>query len=162
MSTTLVRAAELVAAIGTSLVGGVLFSFSTFTMQGLARLPAPQGMAAMQSINTTAVRPPLMAAMFGTGAVCAALATRGFGWWGEERSPLLVAGSALYLIGVIGVTTVANVPLNNALATVDPDAPTASRFWHSYVRRWTRWNHARTLSSLAAGATFVVAAAANR
>jgi uncharacterized membrane protein len=36
-------------------------------------------MAAMQSINTTAVRPPLMTAIFGTGVLCAALAARGLG-----------------------------------------------------------------------------------
>jgi len=163
MSTTLVRVAESVAAIGTGLVGGVFFSFSTFTMQGLARLPAPQGMTAMQSINITAVRPPLMTALFGTGALCAALAARGLGWGGgEERSPLLVAGAGLYLVGAIGVTLVANVPLNNALAAISPQAGEASPFWATYVHRWTRWNHVRTVSSLAAAATFVVAAASSR
>jgi uncharacterized membrane protein len=81
-------------------------------MQGLARLPAQLGMAAMQSINTTAARPPLMTAIFGTGALCAALAARGLGWWSEESSPLLVAGAGLYLVGVIGVTAVVNVPLD--------------------------------------------------
>jgi uncharacterized membrane protein len=162
MSTTLVRVAEVVAGIGTSLVGGVFFSFSTFTMQGLARLPAPQGMSAMQSINITAVRPPLMTALFGTGALCAALATRGLGWWGEERSPLLVAGAGVYLVGVIGVTAVANVPLNNALAAISPLVGEASPFWATYVQRWTRWNHVRTVSSLAAAATFVLAAASHR
>ena len=149
---------DAAAAVGSGAVGGVFFSFSTFTMQGLARLPAQLGMAAMQSINTTAVRPPLMTALFGTGAVCAALAARGLGWWGEDRFPLLLAGAALYLVGVIGVTVIGNVPLNDALAAADPRAGTAAPFWATYVRSWTRWNHVRTLCSLAAAATFAVAA----
>ena len=32
----------------------MFFAFSTFVMQALDRLPAPQGIAAMQSINVTA------------------------------------------------------------------------------------------------------------
>jgi uncharacterized membrane protein len=150
------------AAVGCGAVGGVFFSFSTITMQGLARLPAHLGMAAMQSINTTAVRPPLMTALFGTGALCAVLAARGAGWWGEKGSPLLVAGAGLYLVGVIGVTAAANVPLNNALAAISPVTGAASPFWVTYVHRWTRWNHVRTVSSLAAAATFVLAAASSR
>jgi len=150
------------AALGCGLVGGVFFSFSTFALQGLTRLPAPLGMAAMQSINTTAVRPPLMTALFGTGAVCAALAARGLGWWGDDRSPVLAAGAVLYLTGVIGVTAAANVPLNSALAALDPHSPPSARAWSAYLRRWTRWNHVRTLSSLTAAATFVVAATADR
>ena len=49
-----------------SLVGGVLYAFSSFVMSGLRQLPPAQGMAAMQSINVTAVRPGLMIPFFGT------------------------------------------------------------------------------------------------
>ena len=68
MTTTL----TFISAIGCGLVGGVFFAFSTFVMQGLGRLPAPQGAAAMQAINVTAVTPVFMAALFGTAAVCIA------------------------------------------------------------------------------------------
>lgn len=63
------RAAHLLtvaAVLGCGLNAGVFFAFSGFVMAALRRLPAPQGIAAMQSINVTAVRPPLMAALFGT------------------------------------------------------------------------------------------------
>ena len=73
----------------------------------------------MQSINVTAVRPPLMLAMFGTAAVCVAAVVAavagdggGTGW--------VVAGAALYLAGTVGVTIGGNVPLNDALARVEP------------------------------------------
>lgn len=55
MSTGL-RALTLAATLGCGMVGGVLFGFSSVVMPALARLPASQGIAAMQSINLAAVR----------------------------------------------------------------------------------------------------------
>ena len=79
------RAAVLAAALGSGLVAGVLFAFSTFVMAGLVRLPPEQGLAAMQSINRSALRPPFMAALFGTALGCLGLA----GWavvnWGDPN-----------------------------------------------------------------------------
>ena len=66
---------SLTTAIGCGLVAGVFLAFSGFVMAGLDRLPAAQGVAAMQSINRTAVRPPLMLAMLATAALCVALAS---------------------------------------------------------------------------------------
>ena len=66
-------ALTVVAAIGSALVGGVWFTFSGFVMPALARLPAAEGVAAMQSINVKAVTPPLMLAMFGTAAAAWAI-----------------------------------------------------------------------------------------
>ena len=50
----LVVALTLVTALGCGLNAGVFFAFSGFVMNGLRRLPAAQGIAAMQSINVTA------------------------------------------------------------------------------------------------------------
>src|SRR6185436_10873289 len=46
--TTLTRTLTIGTAVGSGLVGGVLFGFSTFVMRALDRLPAAQGLAAMQ------------------------------------------------------------------------------------------------------------------
>ncbi|MCW2621022.1 MAG: hypothetical protein JWL64_624, partial [Frankiales bacterium] len=40
----------VVATVGSGLAGGVLFAFSTFVMAGLARLPDPAAIRAMQAI----------------------------------------------------------------------------------------------------------------
>ena len=57
-------------ALGCGLVVGVFFAFSTFIMKALARLPAPQGIVAVQSINIVVINPLFMGALFGTGALC--------------------------------------------------------------------------------------------
>src|ERR1700736_5255089 len=60
-----VRPATLAAAAGATVVGGVLFAFSTFVMPALRSLPDEQGMAAMQAINKFAPTPVFMCALFG-------------------------------------------------------------------------------------------------
>lgn len=59
-------ALKLLPALGCGLVAGVFFAFSTFVMSALARLQPAQGIAAMQSINITAINPLFMMAIFGT------------------------------------------------------------------------------------------------
>lgn len=151
------RSLTFLAAIGTAAMGGVFFAFSSFVMAGLARLPAAEGLAAMQSINITAVRPAFMTGLFGTAALCLALAVRAGTTWGDRRAALLLAGSLLYLLGAIGLTAGYHVPLNDALAKLDPHSAGAAGHWTHYVESWTRWNHLRAASSLAAAAAFTAA-----
>ena len=142
-------------AIACAAMGGVFFAFSTFVMQGLRRLPPAQGIAAMRSINITAVTPIFMTALFGTAAACAAVAVRALIDWQGMTSAYLVAGSLSYLIGSIGVTIAFNVPLNNALAAADPSGGDAVWLWMKYVRTWTAWNHVRTVSGPIAAALLI-------
>ncbi len=75
---------------------------------------------------------------------------------GTQRAYLL-AGCALYLLGCLLVTVAFNVPLNNRLASADPDSSGAEALWANYLSRWTLWNHVRTAASLAAAGLFAMA-----
>ena len=149
------RSLVATAAVGAATMGGVFFAFSTFVMSGLDRLPPAQGIAAMQSLNVTAVRPAFMTALFGTGALCVYLGVRGVLDWGDRRAALLVVGSAVYLGGAILLTAVYHVPMNDTLATVNPHAAGAASDWSDYVDRWTAANHIRTAASVGSAAAFV-------
>lgn len=139
-----------VAALGCGAMGGVFFAFSTFVMRGLGRLPAPQGIAAMQSINVTAVTPPFMLALFGTAAACVAVVISSWSRWGEPGTAAGLTGSLLYLVGTILVTIAFNVPRNDALAAVAAHGAEGARQWADYLRTWTAWNHVRTVAAIAA------------
>ncbi|MGH2991440.1 MAG: DUF1772 domain-containing protein [Solirubrobacterales bacterium] len=140
----------LLLALGSGLAAGVFFAFSTFVMPALGRVPASQGIAAMQSINVKAINPWFMGALFGTAAVALAVFVAALVDLGEDYSPYLLAGAALYLVGVIAVTIAFNVPRNNALARLDPDSPESAGYWARYLDEWTRWNHVRTVAPLVA------------
>ena len=153
----LLIALTLAGALGCGLSAGALFSFSSFVMRALARLPAAQGIVAMQSINVVAVTPMFMTALFGTGLICVVLAVWALADWHDSFGPWLLAGSTLYLVGTIGLTMAYHVPRNNALAAVEPANHDAEVHWRRYVGDWTRWNHVRVTAALAAAAAFTVA-----
>jgi len=49
------------------------------------------------------------------------------------------------------------VPLNDALATVDPASPEGANRWASYLVTWTNWNHVRTAGAILAAVAFYLA-----
>ncbi len=144
----------LLAALGCAMMAGVFFAFSAFVMKALARLPAEQGIAAMQAINVAALTLAFMAALFGTAVACGALALWALFAWGERIAPYLLVGSALYLVGTIVLTIVYHVPRNEALATMEPHGADAES---RYLSGWTAWNHVRAAAALAAAAVLIIA-----
>jgi uncharacterized membrane protein len=162
MSGEILGPLTLLAALGSGLVGGVFFAFSGFVMKALARLRPAQGIAAMQSINVMAVTPPLMVALFGTALACVALVVSSLFTWREPVAMFRLIGSGVYLIGTVLVTMVFNVPLNNALAAVDPDSAEGAAQWERYVPRWTAWNTVRAVAGIAAAAALTLTLVAGR
>jgi uncharacterized membrane protein len=146
----LARILTLVAAVGTGLVAGIFFAFSSFVMRALDRLPAAQGIAAMQSINVAVINPLFMTTFLGTGAACTLLVALSLWDWHRPGSGFLLSGGLLYLVGTILVTIAFNVPRNEALAHIDPASADAPRLWSGYVAGWTAWNHVRTVAALSA------------
>jgi len=147
----------LATALGCGLVAGSLFAFSTFVMKALARVPDPEGIVAMQSINVTAVMPGFMSAFMGSAIGCGALAVASIVTWGESYGPYLLAGSLCYLVGTFGLTLGYHVPRNNALDRIDPTHAAAMQHWREYVSTWTTWNHVRVVAALGAATLFTLA-----
>ena len=147
----------LVTALGCGLIAGVFFAFSTFVMRALVRLPAAQGIQAMNSINVTVINPWFMLAFLGTALASVVLVIAAFVEWGEPYAVYLLLGGLVYLAGVILLTGGYHVPRNNALATLDPSDPDAESHWNRYVRTWTAGNHVRTIAPLASATLFTIA-----
>lgn len=143
------------AAIGSGLVAGIFFAFSTFIMTAFFRIPAEQGIAAMNSINVTIVRSPFMALFVPTAILCLVISVLALINWRGGASGLMLAGAALYLLASFVSTIVFNVPMNDALEKVSGNGPQAAELWATYLRDWTWWNHVRTIASLLASVAFV-------
>jgi uncharacterized membrane protein len=147
----------VLAALGSATFGGAMYAFSSFVMSGLDRATPSQAIVAMQGINVTAVRLPLMIPFIGTALLSAALVVVGVVRWGEAGSPLLVVAGLLYLVGAFVLTIAYHVPRNDALGLVDPASAEAAARWATYYREWTAANHIRTVAALAAAGVFVAA-----
>lgn len=157
MSERLFSALTILTALGTGTVGGVFFAFSNFVMAGLARVPVPGGIAAMNAINVTVINPLFMTALFGSGLLCLVLGVYAIFNWNMDGALLLLIGAVLYFVGNVVVTMVFNVPLNNALAAVDPASAEGAAVWTRYLSEWVMWNTVRTVTALAAMVAFILA-----
>ncbi|GGR71427.1 membrane protein [Streptomyces humidus] len=147
----------MLGALATGLMAGVFCAFSVLVMRGLAALPAAQGVAAMNAINSSAMAPAFMVPFLGVAVLCAMIAVVTFVLWPDHGTVHLLLGSALYLCGAFGVTVMANVPRNEALAKRDPASSEAVAYWPTYLREWTRWNHVRAVASAVAALVYALA-----
>jgi len=143
--------------LGTALMAGVFFAFSSFVMPALGRLPAAQGIATMQAINRTAMQKPFLSTFLATGLVCLLLAGLSIAGWADVRARYRFAGCLLFLVGTFTVTRVANVPRNQAVDALDPSSAQAATYWLTYLSEWTAWNHVRTVAALVALVLLILA-----
>ncbi|PZD70549.1 hypothetical protein C1752_10978 [Acaryochloris thomasi RCC1774] len=157
MSNQLLFSVKLFSVLGCGLVAGMFFAFSTFVMLALGQRPPSEGIAVMQAINVTVINPWFMIAFLGTAATCLFLAATSLFQWQQPGSIYLLVGSLLYLVGTLLVTIGFNVPMNDALAIVEPHNPDAADLWSRYLTNWTFWNHIRTAAALAATASLTLA-----
>jgi uncharacterized membrane protein len=147
----------LLTALGCALMAGMFFTFSNFVMKALARLQAPQGIAAMQYINITILNPLFYLVFMGTALISLVLPLSLFFREQQANEIYLIAGSICYLVGVMLVTIVFNVPMNNALEAVEADGEEASKLWKHYLINWTNWNHVRSVTSFLGTMFFILA-----
>lgn len=153
--TGLLKLLVLIAAVGSFLIAGIFYAFSTFIMQALGRVPVPEGIRAMQTINLVIINPLFLGIFIGTALLLCGLAIVAGLNFGQPGATHVVAGAILYVIGCFAVTMVCNVPLNNALAAVDPASADGAAVWARYLRDWVFWNHVRTAASLAGAVVLV-------
>ncbi len=159
MSKTIITALLWFSAIGCGIAAGLFFAFSTFIMTSLGRIDQSAGISAMNAINVDIVKSLFMPFFLGTTLTSALLALFAFFRLNESGAWMMLIGGIVYVAGMLVVTMVFNVPLNNALAAVDPATTEAASIWARYLSDWTFWNHVRTVSSIVASVLFIAAIA---
>lgn len=149
MSTALITLAIILAALGAGLMAGVYFAFSGFIMRALDQLGSAQAADAMNSINEVILGSWFMHVFFGSTVIYAGLSVYAIfdpalpGRW------VLFGTGVLYVAGMFLCTAIFNVPINNRLAASANDEKAKVQIWEHYIEKWTRWNHVRSVCSLA-------------
>lgn len=134
-------------------MAGVYFSFSIFVMRALNTLPDHEATAAMNAINRVILTSWFMPLFFGS-SLLAVLCI----WSGVANSAtplqgaLLAAAGISYVLGMLGVTMLFNVPLNTRLAKsgLTESVGKEAISWSDYYRDWLTFNHIRLASCVAA------------
>lgn len=143
--------------LGSGLVAGGFLAFSSFIMSALGKVSPASGIAAMQSINVSIIGSSWLLMLVATTLASLVLSIRGFAGIGEPGSIAMIVGGVVYLLGVVVVTAVFNIPRNDALAALDPTSSAAPALWASYRESWTLANHVRALASLGSTVAFLFA-----
>ncbi len=140
----------ITALLGSALVGGIFFAFSSFIMKALAAVPSAEGIGAMQSINVVVINPSFLGAFFGTAVLSLVAVGLALAGWGLPSASFFLGGAIFYFVGTFLVTMIGNVPLNDELDAVSATDPGARVVWEHYLGRWTMWNHVRTAAAMVA------------
>lgn len=131
------------------LMAGFFYSYSVTVSPGFLAASPQVALEAMQAINAS-VRNLFFAIGF-WGALVVSIALLAVASVGKSpRKFWIIAACLIYLGGAFAVTIFGSVPLNQALALVDPASPDAPDAILGYLRDWTALNHVRTASAVAA------------
>jgi len=152
----IVTVVGITALLGSALVGGIFFAFSSFVMKALERVPPAEGIAAMQSINVVVLNPSFLGAFIGTAVLSLGAVGLALAGWGRPSAPFFLGGAIFYLVGTFLVTGLGNVPLNDQLAAASATDPGAFGLWEKYLGQWTMWNHIRTAAAMAAALLYTL------
>lgn len=144
------------ALLGSALIGGVFFAFSSFVMKALARIPSSGGIAAMQSINVVVINPSFLGAFMGTTVLSLGVIWLALARWSHPLSMFFMGAAIFYVVGTFFVTIFRNVPLNNQLAAMSATDPATRGVWDNYLDRWTMWNHVRAVAAMLAALLYTV------
>jgi uncharacterized membrane protein len=147
--------ALVAAAMAAGLVAGVFLSFSDFVMRSLSAAAPQAGIEAMQLINRKVYRSVFMVLLMGLGPLALILALLAAD---RPQAVWVWAGALVYLIGVMAVSVLRNVPMNQRLDRINRHHDTTAAYWGAYTRTWTWWNHIRTLAAGFAAIFFIIAA----
>jgi len=136
----------------TGLIAGLFYCWSVSVTRGLALLPDREYLLVFQQLNRAILNPLFLVAFMGLVFLLPIVT------WTHYQRPLsrtfwlLLSATLLYLVGVIGVTMLGNVPMNDALDVFDINAASPARIAAkrlAFESRWNSLNNIRTVSCIA-------------
>ncbi len=134
-------------------IGGFFYAYSVSVMQGLDNLPETDAIHAMQLLNQGTRNLVFLISFLFTPIIslgCALVLYLA----GRQAAALWLLGAVLvYFLGSFLTTVNINVPLNQALESLDPEkiaTTDAPKIWSDYHADWTFWNTIRAVMALAA------------
>lgn len=136
----------ILSALCTGLVAGLLYGYSCSIVPAFTQLSDAEYLQSFQVINRSIQNPVFFASFLGS-LICLGFCT----WqWHQTSLPfyVLLAATVLYAIGVVGVTGIGNVPLNESLDALRIDSATPEelrKFRTHFEANWNQFHLVRTV-----------------
>ena len=147
-----------ISTISCGLISGFFLTFSDFVMRALKLSKPSAGIEVMQIINVEVGRSIFIFLLWGFVVITAAVGIYAYFAISGPAQPYILTGAASYIIGVLGLSYLFNIPMNNKLKHMDCNAEQTAAYWlNVYVPRWTFWNSLRALTSGITAICFLIA-----
>ena len=150
----------LLATLSTGVLGGLFFTWSNTVTTGIGRLNDLEYLRAFQSMNRTILNPGFFLVFFGPALLLPLASYLYFKEIPNYLFWLLLAACLLYFVGVLVVTVVGNIPLNNVLenSTLSEMSMEDVKILRTnFESKWNSLNRIRTYSSIMAFLALILA-----
>ena len=151
----------IITVLFSGLIAGLLFGYACSVNAGLHQLPDAAYINAMQSINIK-IQNPYFLLVFMSLPLLFPLTT--WLYYNTGQPPvfyLLLAAAVMYLAGVLGITALGNIPLNNQLAAADilkENPATLAEIRANFENAWVKFHLIRTIAAILSFLLAVIAA----
>jgi uncharacterized membrane protein len=148
------KRSNMILLIATTIIGltaGIFYCWSVSVTKGLAPLPDKEYITVFQSLNREIQNPLFFLCFLGSAIILPVSAWMNFGQPVQLRFWLLLAASAAYIIGVIGVTF-----MNDAMDVFNVNSATAAEIAHQRITFETPWNNLNNIRTVACIISFVL------
>ncbi|GGB03287.1 anthrone oxygenase family protein [Puia dinghuensis] len=140
----------------TGLIAGLFYCWSISVTRGLALLPDREYLSTFQQLNRAILNPFFLIGFMGL-VFLLPITT----WTHYQRPPssafwLLLSATLLYLVGVIGITMLGNVPMNEALDSFNIDAATPAGITAKRLAFEAHWNFLNNIRTICCIASFLL------
>jgi len=126
----------------------LFFSWSVSVMPGFRQVPDAVFLQGMQAMNKAIQNPLFLSCFMGAPLLLAVCCKQQYG---QSGIILLLASIAVYIAGVLLVTFLINIPLNDQLDKLniqEQSAANLAAFRARFEGRWNLYNNIRTFSSI--------------
>jgi uncharacterized membrane protein len=155
---------QLLGIIITGLSAGLFYGWVVSVIPGTKKLSDQAYLETMQTINKEILNPGFFIIFFGALILLIASAYFRYAVKIDQVFYLTLAATILYGVGVIGITMIGNVPLNNMIEAIDLSASTPEDYQNAraaYEAKWNSFNLMRTISAIASFILILIAALKN-
>jgi len=142
---------KIIAVLLSGLVAGLFYAFQYSVINGLGLLGDKAYLSSFQAINKAILNPVFYASFMGCLVILPIASWLTYQNGDSTAFIYLLAATALYFVGVFGVTIFGNVPLNETLARFNiPEATPKelASLRELFESPWNRYNLIRTIAAI--------------
>lgn len=133
------------------LLAGLLYGYSCSVNRGLAKLSDEMYLQAFQSINREIINPVFLLSFLGTSFLLPIICVLEYSSEITISFQFLFSAFVLHFVGVLGITGLGNIPLNNQLEKFpisSANKTEISEMRSLFEKPWNRFHTIRTIASI--------------